>query len=215
MAPRICSAQQQVQTRTSACDYTGKHTQFQHVWIPRVISLCGCSSITPVKPFSLWDGNTVWMPFRKCLIHCSSHPGSEECHSGPWVFHTARLTHVLYYYIPRSVFRLYFEKIFKGLFTSHIGRVSLVPWSQRVSEWLARTFCPLFFLLDAILNMVNNIAANVLGGASELEGELETGGTHLSHSSRFLFSDCPKSPTFKCCLWPFCTEVFSFYLSMQ
>ncbi|XP_075895361.1 SUN domain-containing ossification factor isoform X2 [Nelusetta ayraudi] len=29
---------------------------------------------------------------------------------------------------------------------------------------------------NAILNMVNNIAANVLGGASELGGELETGG---------------------------------------
>lgn len=36
-----------------------------------------------------------------------------------------------------------------------------------------------FFLLplDAILNMVNNIAANVLGGKPELEGGTETGGT--------------------------------------
>lgn len=37
--------------------------------------------------------------------------------------------------------------------------------------------------------MVNNIAANVLGGASELGGELETGGT--LHVSYFLFAQKP------------------------
>lgn len=35
----------------------------------------------------------------------------------------------------------------------------------------------LFFSSDAILNMVNNIAANVLGGKPEMEGGAEIGGT--------------------------------------
>lgn len=38
------------------------------------------------------------------------------------------------------------------------------------------------FLLDAILNMVNNIAANVLGGKPELEGGAATEGTHPSYN---------------------------------
>lgn len=39
--------------------------------------------------------------------------------------------------------------------------------------------CVFFFspFLDAILNMVNNIAANVLGGKPDQEGGTETGGT--------------------------------------
>lgn len=37
-------------------------------------------------------------------------------------------------------------------------------------------FVLFFFPLDAILNMVNNIAANVLGSKPELEGEASTGG---------------------------------------
>lgn len=42
--------------------------------------------------------------------------------------------------------------------------------------------CVCSFALDAILNMVNNIAANVLGGKPELEGGTETGGTHPSYT---------------------------------
>lgn len=50
--------------------------------------------------------------------------------------------------------------------------------------------------------MVNNIAANVLGGASELEGELERGGTHSLQNPKtnilhvfffFLFFQCNKA----------------------
>lgn len=41
--------------------------------------------------------------------------------------------------------------------------------------------CVCSFPVDAILNMVNNIAANVLGGKPELEGGTETGGTHPSY----------------------------------
>lgn len=37
--------------------------------------------------------------------------------------------------------------------------------------------------LDAILNMVNNIAANVLGGKPELETGAETGGTDFSEAT--------------------------------
>ncbi|TDH08154.1 hypothetical protein EPR50_G00095150 [Perca flavescens] len=40
---------------------------------------------------------------------------------------------------------------------------------------------------NAILNMVNNIAANVLGGKPELEGGTETGGTYPSYTQCFLF----------------------------
>lgn len=41
----------------------------------------------------------------------------------------------------------------------------------------------LFLFLDAILNMVNNIAANVLGGKPELESGAETGGTDFSEAT--------------------------------
>lgn len=41
----------------------------------------------------------------------------------------------------------------------------------------------LFLFLDAILNMVNNIAANVLGGKPELETGAETGGTDFSEAT--------------------------------
>lgn len=37
--------------------------------------------------------------------------------------------------------------------------------------------CVRFLLLDAILKMVNNIAANVLGGKPGLEGGAVSGGT--------------------------------------
>lgn len=57
--------------------------------------------------------------------------------------------------------------------------------SLRVTFMCVRVF---FTFVDAILNMVNNIAANVLGGAPELEGGIETGGTHPSHTSHFLFT---------------------------
>lgn len=40
-----------------------------------------------------------------------------------------------------------------------------------------------FIFLDAILNMVNNIAANVLGGKPELESGAETGGTDFSDAN--------------------------------
>lgn len=55
--------------------------------------------------------------------------------------------------------------------------------SSRVKKRIKKTCvieitCVCAFPLDAILNMVNNIAANVLGGKPELEGGAETGGTH-------------------------------------
>lgn len=60
--------------------------------------------------------------------------------------------------------------------------------------------------------MVNNIAANVLGGAAELEGELETGGTHLLHSTfPVFFLKKKRKSHHKCSLWPFYKEVFSLY----
>lgn len=42
-----------------------------------------------------------------------------------------------------------------------------------------------FYILDAILNMVNNIAANVLGATPELEGGTESEGTDPSCSLTF------------------------------
>lgn len=44
------------------------------------------------------------------------------------------------------------------------------------SKITALYVCVCSFPLDAILNMVNNIAANVLGSKPELEGGAKTGG---------------------------------------
>lgn len=57
------------------------------------------------------------------------------------------------------------------------------------------------YILDAILNMVNNIAANVLGATPELEGGTESEGTDPSYNSNFPFVTlchtlCPKLCTF-------------------
>lgn len=41
------------------------------------------------------------------------------------------------------------------------------------------------YILDAILNMVNNIAANVLGATPELEGGTESEGTGPSDTLSF------------------------------
>lgn len=43
------------------------------------------------------------------------------------------------------------------------------------------------YILDAILNMVNNIAANVLGATPELEGGTESEGTDPSDKLNFPF----------------------------
>lgn len=45
---------------------------------------------------------------------------------------------------------------------------------------------PIVFLSDAILNMVNNIAANVLGGKPELEDGAEMEGVDLISASHLL-----------------------------
>lgn len=83
--------------------------------------------------------------------------------------------------------------------------------SENVLPFKSRLFA-FFFLLDAILNMVNNIAANVLGGASELGGELVTGGTRPSHSSRFLFSVCPKAQLVNAAFGHFTRRSFLFII---
>lgn len=83
--------------------------------------------------------------------------------------------------------------------------------SENVLPFKYRLFA-FFPLLDAILNMVNNIAANVLGGASELGGELETGGTHPLHSSRFLFSVCPKAQLVNAAFGHFTRRSFLFII---
>lgn len=73
--------------------------------------------------------------------------------------------------------------------------------------------CIVFFFfpppfLDAILNMVNNIAANVLGGKPDQEGGTETGGTLPSSTWCILFFflrhlSCQHMSTFLiCCLNP-------------
>lgn len=63
------------------------------------------------------------------------------------------------------------------------------------------------YLLDAILNMVNNIAANVLGATPELEGGKESEGTDPSYNLKFpsvtlchtlIFSQVKASPVDSC-----------------
>lgn len=49
--------------------------------------------------------------------------------------------------------------------------------SQYCIEYIV-VLCSLFFFSDAILTMVNNIAANVLGGKPELEDGAQIEGIH-------------------------------------
>lgn len=57
------------------------------------------------------------------------------------------------------------------------------------------------YILDAILNMVNNIAANVLGATPELEGGTESEGTDPSYNLNFLFVTLCHSPCPKLCIF--------------
>lgn len=52
--------------------------------------------------------------------------------------------------------------------------------------FLSKSLC-IVYILDAILNMVNNIAANVLGATPELEGGTESEGTDPSYKLNFPF----------------------------
>lgn len=55
-----------------------------------------------------------------------------------------------------------------------------------VRVFLSKSLC-IVYILDAILNMVNNIAANVLGATPELEGGTESEGTDPSYKLNFPF----------------------------
>lgn len=55
------------------------------------------------------------------------------------------------------------------------------------------------YILDAILNMVNNIAANVLGATPELEGGTESKGTDPFYNFNFSFDTLCHSPCPKLC----------------
>lgn len=66
----------------------------------------------------------------------------------------------------------------------------------------SKSLC-IVYILDAILNMVNNIAANVLGATPELEGGTESEGTDPSYKLNIPFvtlchSACPKLCIFCC-----------------
>lgn len=69
------------------------------------------------------------------------------------------------------VFRIIVVSQATDCFHTVLGAVHVFP---------SKRLC-IVYILDAILNMVNNIAANVLGATPELEGGTETEGTDLSY----------------------------------
>lgn len=69
------------------------------------------------------------------------------------------------------------------------------------------------YILDAILNMVNNIAANVLGATPELESGKESEGTDPSYNLNLRFVTPCHSPCTK--LYIFCVLVCVFLIDQN